>query len=778
MRLTEEEYLLDENYVVLEKKGPNLEKDKMRNIIKQRTNKKILGFLRFHLWVHNVANNGKDTKFRNWLMESVGEPPVVHDSILTRRATEQLHLYLVKKGYFENGVRDSIVLDHKKQRAEVYYKIRPGPPYRIRNLHYQVEDPAIGTYVSESRQEALIDSNDVFDIDRLDDERERLTEYLRYRGYYYFTKEYIRFRVDSAVHGNYVDVDLVLENPRQRLPEYPDSVRVEPHRKYKIREVRVNTEYSSYEKSDVEYDTLRYRQGFTFLYRDNMKYDPDILLSSTFLKPGDIYRNENESNTYRRLSELRSFKSVNIRFESAEVDTGGHWLDCTIMLSPAKKQSFSIETRGTNQGGNLGISGNVSYKNKNVFRGAETFQVDLNGGVESQKTLTEEGERQGVVDDLSFNTIEIGPEISLNFPRFLLPVNPTRFALSADPSTRFSTSYNFQRRPDYTRSITKLSLSYQWNDTRFKRHRIEPVELSSISIDKSDAFQDRLDHLNDQLLLNSYQDHLILSSRYTFTYNSQRSRTQENVFFYRGNAELAGNLLRGILAQSGVEVDEDDSYRIFNIKFAQFIRVDNDLRYYRRINNKSSFAYRFVAGIGLPFQNLEVLPFQKSFFGGGANGIRAWRARTLGPGAYFDPSLEQRFDKTGDVRLETNLEYRFDLLNVLESAFFIDAGNIWLLEEDSLRPGGEFDPETFLNEVAVGAGVGLRVDLDFFIIRFDLGLQIKDPALPVGERWLFQPKEQYNNKVRAIAEQDPTLDPDKVEYSPNLNLNIGIGYPF
>jgi hypothetical protein len=573
-----------------------------------------------------------------------------------------------------------------------------------------------------------------------------------------------------------VDVELEVR-PEARRVSAKDTVTTHPHRIWRIRRIMVHTDQDPSRKGTegTELDTLRMKEDYAFVYKDELRIDPALLVQSIYIKPGSPFDSEKEQTTYRRLSELRVFRSVNINYQRVEGKEGV--LDCRILLTRSKTHSLSLESRGTNRGGNLGVAGNVTYKNRNIFRGAETFAVDLNGGLESQRVLTEDSEEERkVFSDLELNTVEFGPELSLDFPKFLLPVDPTRFARSSNPHTRLSASMNFQERPDYTRNVASMSMSYRWDETDLKKHEVDPIGLSMIRIDKTRAFQERLEAFNDQLLLNSYQNHLIFGSQYAYTYNDQRSSDQENIHFFKANFEAAGNSLRFLHERFAEDPGSEDRYRIGGIGFSQFVKADLDLRYYHRIDEKNSLAFRAFGGLGIPYGNSDVLPFQRSFYGGGANGMRAWRIRTLGPGSYTDPSSSLSFDKIGDIKLEGNAEYRFDLIDPVESAFFIDGGNIWLLGENERRPGGNFTSEDFLSEIALGGGIGFRLDLNFFIIRLDLAIPVKDPELPVGERWIFQPKERTNAARRDRADRDP--DRDYEPYRPRPNLNLGIGYPF
>ncbi len=776
-RLSDGEYLLDQNHIERPSKDSHtVDKGGLRRIIKQEPNRRIF-WVRFHLAVHNLANNGNDSSaVRQWFMESVGEAPVVYDSTLAERSAKEMALYLRKKGYFHGTVEDSVVLNEKKQRAEVFYKVKHKQPYTIRDYNIKVDNPELKHYLVKADSQRVIKEGDHFDTEALNKERERITEFLRYRGYYAFNKEYIRFKVDSSVGKRKVDIDLRVASRRVNPRERPDTVVKRPHKKFHIDDVYINTAYYPVRKGPdtIPLDTLTMPAGYHVLYRGRLRFDPDLMVQSVFIRPDHVYRNEHEEMTYRRFADLRIFRSVNIRFLESKEDTGNTRLDCRILLTPAKTQSFSIESSGTNRGGNLGVSGSMSYSNRNMFQGAETFNITLNGGFESQKLLTSEEERS-VVGGLGLNTIEVGGELSVDFPKFLLPVNPRKFSRSSNVSTKLSGSLDFQSRPDYERSITEFKMAYSWRETVIKRHMIHPIELSSIKVTKSRAFAKQLDELNDRVLLSSFRDHLIAGTGYTFILNDQQEKEQKNIFYYKGNADFAGNLLRGMHKTFDAPSDERGSFRLFNIRYAQFLRADHDLRYYRTLNSKSQLAYRLTGGVGFPYGNLDVLPFEKSFFVGGSNSMRAWQARTLGPGSFTDLSDRLRFDRIGDIRIETNLEYRFELLPVLEGALFLDAGNIWKLEGNEVRPEGVITAD-FYKEVAVGTGLGMRVNLDFFIIRLDLGVGVRDPALPEGERWVFDDKDQYHERLREYVEE--TGGEAGRRYSPPVNLNIGIGYPF
>ncbi len=809
-KLKEGEYLVDKNIIKGSTKG--LDGEELYSILKQKPNRKILGLFRFHLAAYNLPNNekieakikkkkektdrkntkriakGKLPKERNlvfgeWLMTVVGEPPVILDSALIYKSTKQLGLYLERKGFFDGNVQDSVVVNAEKKKAEVYYLLEPKTPYTIKDTLHVITDPRLYYVIGRSYKDALLKPGENFDIDVLDAERDRITRWLRDRGYIFFNKNYIRYDADSALSSHQVNVTMEVKNMSKVPKENPDTLLEEFHIPYKIHHVEFHTNFDAKTKEDAITDTLHFNDH-TFYYTDKLQYSPRLLIQSIFLRKGKFYKLKYVERSYRRLSALGIFQSINIDFQISKEDP--EMLDCIIYLTPTKEKFFMAESKGTNTGSNLGVSANLTYSNKNTFGGAELLTLTIAGGFEAQNLLTEDQSAESsetILEDInilkSLNTIEFGPSLSVRIPKlFLSPFKMESISRSAMPMSTISTGLNFQQRPDYTRRISNISLGYEWIETKTKVHRFSPIDFSLIKINKSQSFEDQLNEINDQFLINSYQDHLTIASKYSFTSNSQtlmKIKHRKFFVYYRGGVELAGNLLRFAHKTFNAPLAESGSYEVFNVPFAQFIKLDNDVRIYRPFPNGSQLVGRAATGIGIALKNLTVLPFEKSYFTGGANGLRAWKARSIGPGSYLDP--KNTFDKIGDLMLETNLEYRFDLVDPIKGAFFMDAGNIWLLNSDSLRPGGEFDFNRFYNEIAIGAGVGLRLDLTFFIIRFDFALQVKDPSLAKGERWVWEPKTEYNNTIDTYNSEftpDPLIGP----YKPRFNFNLGIGYPF
>ena len=799
--LSSDEYLLTDNNIIITD-GAKISKENVSNILKQQPIRKVLGVLPIYLWAYNVPDPAKfaekNTKRRarnaeknekrlekgkpakpyrpygSWWRETVGEPPAILDSSRISRSVDQVRLYLLKHGWFDATVYATV--NYKKQKAEVNYFIKGNTPYFIDTIKMNISDGRLLTLTYHARREQTnVKSGDQFNIDRLDKERDYLTGYFRNRGYYTFSPELIYFQVDSTLPGNIVNLTLGIVPNKTPWPGNPDSLIVVPYQRYAVDNILVSSRDPN--GSSVAGDTILYNH-YLFNTGSDFKVKPRILSQHILFKPNQYYTQDRVTQTYKRLSALPAVRAVNIGFTPLELNTdSAKSLSCTILLTPAPKHNITLETNGTNRGGFLGISGNIGYTNRNIFQGSEMLRISLAGGIEAQRLLTDQADNGGenLSDDLSLNTIEFGPEISLTFPKFLLPVNAAKFAKSSDPKTTLTTNLSYQRRPDYERTRSFFSLAYKWSQSSQKHWVVSPAELSLISINKSAAFQQRLDEIGDLYLLNSYQDHFIMGSAVSFIYTNQALAGRQNVFYYRGDLESAGFLLRQAYEWADKPLQDDGSYHILDIPFAQYIRTKQDFRFYRIHNQRMSTAYRFIGGIGLPQENLSVLPFEKSFFAGGANDIRAWQARTLGPGSYTE--LTKSYDKIGDILLEANVEYRFDLINILEGALFLDAGNIWTLEPQTTRPGAAFEFKDFLSEVAIGGGAGARFNFGYFLIRLDVGLQLKDPAMEPGERWIFQPKEAYNEKIDQLNEERLPVN-QLSHYRWRWNFNLGIGYPF
>lgn len=797
-RLTEGQALLKTNRIQVDAHAAD--KEELGAIVKQKPNRRVLG-IPFYLHVYNLpdpekiprwrarkdaridrknekrASKGKEPKpYRptraEWLRETVGEAPMVLDSSLTARSAQQLELYMKKEGWFHAAVTDTVVLHEHAwyggrlhaPKARVSYRIMAGQAYRLRNISYSVDDSLIMGYLRGTRGNSLLHQGDRFDDDQLDAERSRVTSMLRDEGYLYFTRELIQYVADTTVGGHQVDLVMRVERPlargRRGLAGTPEGTR------YRIGEVYISTVRQQRGVALLGIDTLK-EHGYNFIYRDKLPYRTKPLAHPIFLGGDELFRQRNADRTYRRLTSLNVFDRVDISYDTTQARLRGT-ANARITLLPGKHQGFSLEGFLTNRGGALGTSVNLGYRHKNLFRSLATLQASITLGLEAQQRIAgpsgaTDVESTALGTGSLFNTVSIGPELTFGFPIYW-----KLFSKSSNAKLLVNGLFNYQRRPDFTRDLGRLSLGVQWQESRANVIGVYPLEVNVVKLPLiTQAFAEYLDAANNPVLRDSYTDHLITSMRGVLTHSTPDGDRLRNSRFLRLSGEWAHNGLKSFAKQ--VEDSLGQQYfTLAGIRYAEFVRLEIDARFRHTIHEKSSVAFRLAGGAGLPYGNLGVLPFESSFFVGGANGLRAWRARSIGPGAYRAPLIA--FDRIGEMRLEGNAEYRFKLIGFLEGALFADVGNIWNLKETEGRPGGAISSK-FLSELAVGTGVGARLNFDFFIVRFDLGLQTKDPSLPPGERWLFQPKNQYEEYITSVTG-------NAYSYRPEVNFNLGIGYPF
>ena len=721
-----------------------------------------------------------------WLAYTVGESPVLLDTALVNKGARQMEIYLRKNGYFNAEVRGEWQLNTEKslfwkegKKSNVTYHVELKDLYTIKNVEWSTEDANILKQIPKLKEKCLVKSGERFRVDNLDAERGRITLKLSNEGFYEFIPDYIIYQLDTVTSPKEVNVKLTVLN-QKALDGYGNFTgKTLPHRKFYIGNISFNTSFDPLNPNETPTDTVEYK-GLDIYSVGLSCVKPVILDRRVEVKETQLYQQRYLDETYKRFTQLGVFKTVNIQLTPRnDVKTGQALLDVKVLLAPNKKQALSFDPRVTNRAGNMGIYGNFIYKHRNVFRGAESFEFKTVVGAEASQLLggasasTSTGD-QIVQRAFQLNTFEIGPELNLILPR-LFPRDLAKTSRSNDPKSTLHAGLNYQRRPDYTRTLSQVSFGWTFieNPETVSSFDIQWAELSLIKIDRSVAFDQWLGSLNDSYLANSYQDHLILASRLGFTVNTQKDGNQPRSFYYRGNIlEGAGNMLRAIYERlPNVSTDSLGSYEINNIRFAQYVKSDHDVRYYTQSDDRNKFAFRAFVGVGIPLKNLSSLPFEKSYFSGGANGLRAWQARTLGPGTFRDTTVVRSFNNIGDIKLEFNAEYRFKITHMFQAAFFLDAGNIWLANVDNSRPGAEFNKSRFLKELAVGAGAGLRLDFDFFIVRMDVGIPLRDPLKIDGEKWLWQGKDEYNAFLSNVNNTPSTFKLQPV-------LNLGLGFPF
>jgi hypothetical protein len=756
-RIGEGEHLLVKNKIILE--DTSIDKSSLKRYVRQSPNRKILGFYRFHLGVYQLADRGKENRFKRWMKNTIGEPPVIYNTALTNNTLKQFELYMQSKGYFNAVV--TYEEDPSKKKMKVKYHIIGNEPYTLRNINYDIKDPYLGRFVFADTANSLIQKNINYDADVFQKERERVSRELRNKGFYEFNRDFITFKVDTTFESYKADLEILFNNPFTPIPGRRDTVIENRHKRFFVSEVNVIPNYSPVRPNTPYTDTTIVFSGkknskYTFFHDDKLRIKPKVIARNINISPGDVYSIRSVEQTYSFLSALRNHRYISINFHNSEKtvnnftanDTIG-MLEARVQLSRSPAIAYAIEAEGLNSAGNLGLGANLLFQHKNSFEGAEIFNLRLKGALE----VSGDKDVNRVFESLPFNTLETGAELSFEFPKLLLPIAEDRLSQRARPKSIIKTGINYRQRPDYTRIVFNVNYGFEWSETREKKHYVTPIDISSIRIFNDSILRENLPDANP-LILSRFRNHLTAGLRYTFEYNTQDISKNVDFSYLRTNFETSGNVLYLASELLGSEKDEQGSYRIFNIPYAQFVKGDADWRYYKILNNNKTLVFRLMAGVGIPYGNAEVLPFVKSYYSGGANSIRAWRIYSLGPGSYSGESASS-FDRYGDVKLEGNVEYRFPIYGFVKGALFADAGNVWFIKENPDFEGGEFLINKFYKDIAIGGGVGLRLDFNFFVIRVDAGLPLRNPALIEGDRWISSLK-GFND----------------------VNYNLGIGYPF
>ncbi|MGB1242164.1 MAG: BamA/TamA family outer membrane protein [Chitinophagales bacterium] len=764
--LGEDDILLNSATIVLDSAEVMNKKGKLMGglyaLSRPIPNVKLL-FFRPKLAFYHSANKSKKKKgLRSWLKKRFGEPPALYDTTKLYISSLKMEKYLKDNGYFGSTVSYESTFKRDSTLADVIYHIQSNGQYQIEELEFLSPQKDITTIIDAKKGGSALKTEQPYKLSSIVEERSRLTYEIRNQGYYDFNKNYIFFEVDSTLGD-------LKSKVRVNIAEPSDSTF---HHDYIHNEIYVFPNYSLDKIiPPSENDTSMYRY-FTFINsKRNIK--PKPIDKNTVLKKGVHFSQKSHDFTVNRLMSLGIFKFINIKYEPfVDSLTGQHYLDTYMYLTPSIWRTLGVDfevsqSQNSTIGNLLGLSGKFSYTNKNSFGGGERLELSLTGGLETQ--LQSSG---GLI-----SVIDLNPALDLTFPWFITPFKVKRPSQYYIPYSHLNVNYNFQRRLDfYDYNSVNMSFGYKWQDSPRTSHELNPIVLSLVDLSNTQPTFDSL-LLTNPRLRTSFEDIVIMGLNYSYTYSNPDFRGSGNQLYYRATGDVSGNLFRLL---SGWLSNGSKPYELLNVPVTQYARIDGDVRFFRNFSAGSVLATRFTGGIGVPYGNSEVLPYLKQFFIGGTNSIRAYRFRTLGPGSYSNQEEETNnqigfFDQAGDIKLELNLEYRFDFYSFFEGAFFVDAGNIWLLDYDPNRPGGwikesnsdnpaqgQFKLGKILDEVAIGVGFGLRADFDFFLIRFDFATPLRSPFLPKGERWRLK-------DIRPLSSQ---------WRKDNLRLNLAIGYPF
>lgn len=761
-KLPEGQYLLARNEVEVKKESDLRRKERVKPeevsvYIKQKPNKRILG-LKFSAWMYNLSNPEKSNLINRWLRR-IGDPPVVYDSTLTLRSVDEISIYLRGRGFYDSHVE--FAADTTRKKVVVKYDVETGMPARIGSVRYFWQDNFLEPIMRADSANTLLHAGDPFDVNVLQQERERITKYLKDQGYYTFNINNITYRADTT-RTDSIPVTVVV---RQHTAGHDasDAPIMENNAIYRIRNIYIQPDYNpDVEASDPDYagklDTVEYR-GVYFIYYDKQNVKKDVLLRAVNIFPNYLYNETDINRAYDNVMRLDYFRNVRIRYSevadslsdnlityigdstATQNFTRERYLDYTIQCMPEKKQRFSVDGELTTTSNYYGALMTLGYAHRNLFKGLELFEATLTGGYEYMRIKDRR------------NSFEIGGSVGLTLPRFMTPFKIDPYNKLINTRTHIEFAMNSQNRPYYRRVLSSGAFGYSWSNRKFSSFAVRPIDVSVVKMRSVDP--DFLNTIQNPYLRNSYSSQLIAGISASYVYNNQLKNVNKNTFRIRMNAETNGNLLYG-LSKLFAGDTSSEYHKLFGIQFAQYVRADVDASYRFRLGDKSGLVYRIYAGAGIHYGNSKNtnIPFERLFYGGGPNSMRAWQVRTLGPGSTPKPEESVYPTQLGNFKLETNLEFRFPVYGFLNGAVFTDVGNIWLVGRNIYTPEAKFNIHNFYKQLGVAAGLGARFDFNFFLIRVDWGMKIHDPNEPKDFRWI------RNFTLR------------------NSTFNFGIGYPF
>ena len=740
-------YLLDE--VKIHTDNKEIKPSDMRLYVRQNPNSKWFSTIKTQLYVYNWS--GRDsTKWFNRFLRKIGDAPVIYNESDAIRSQEEIAKAVQNLGYMGASVKRTTKT--KKKKLKLFYEITSGKPYIVRTLKYDISDKKIAEYLRNDSTQSMLREGMLFDVNVLDAERQRITDYLLCNGYYKFNKDYITYTADTARNTHQVDLTLHLLPYKTYVGDTPKE-----HFQYKINKINFITDcdvLQSSALSSIEINDSLHYNGFPIYYKDKLYLRPKVLVDNLRFASGDLYDERNVQKTYTYFGRLSALKYTNIRFFETQ-NGDSTQLNCYVMLTKSKHKSISFELEGTNSAGDLGAAASVSFQHRNLFRGSETFMVKFRGAYEAISGL-QPGYK-------NHNYTEYGVETSINFPNFLFPFLTSDFKRRIKATTEFGLQYNYQLRPEFSRTIASASWSYKWMQKQKIQHRIDLLDISYLYLPWiSSQFQE--DYINkdkdNYILKYNYENRLIVRMGYNYSYNSAggalvNNTITTNSYSIRAGFESAGNILYGISKMINMRKNKDGEYAILGIPYAQYLKGDFDFAKNIIIDHRNSLAFHAGIGIAVPYGNAKVVPFEKRYFSGGANSVRGWSVRNLGPGSFAGDG--NFMNQSGDIKLDASIEYRTRLFWKFRGAAFIDAGNIWTIREYENQPGGVFEFDKFYKQIAVAYGLGLRLDLDFFVLRFDGGMKAINP------------------KYKKAKERYPIIHP---RFSRDFAFHFAVGYPF
>lgn len=717
-----------------------------------------------NFFLYNLVNT-KNGRYKTNNVRKIGEPPRILDSALVDLSALQINRYLFNKGYLQSQVASEVEYVGNG-RAHVRFLAKTGSPYYINSLLLDVPDPSVAAlYLQNKHTFTALRTGDQLDVDSIAVERENIYILMRRNGYFDYIRQYMSVDIDTTLQHQQANIRVHIENPEAQSR----------HLKYEIDNSLVTIRYAEDHRNKPEPKTTQPTEGIRFEDYTH-KFRPSGIAGYLFQKKGNLYNLDLENTTYDRLYELNTFRSVKLNYTKKE----GNKLDLHYELIPRAYMSNQIEGEYTFSGGMSGFNLGNTFSHRNLFGGAEQLDINLRYGLLFDSRL------DGNIFDRVFNNdFQIGVNITL--PKLLTPFGNRDISGYGLPRTIFTSNLQvFDQIRTYSNRYFVNTMAYQWYHSRDKQHQFTPIVLEYRHGQLNQDFaQDLIDQGYLLYVRSNNRAYFGWGSQYAYTLNASRLNRTENFLYFRGAVDLSGNLLNLASSIFNFNTNIDGEKELFGVPYLQYAKLESDIRWYRHLGGDRQLVLRFNPGIAVPYgNNSSLLIFEKSFYGGGMNGMRAWQARTLGPGNYnrqvLDPSLRmnlRNLDQLGEIKLEGNIEYRFKIWNdfwgaKVKAATFADFGNIWRIRENELNPGGKFEADKFLGQIAIGGGAGLRFDLDYFIIRFDVGAKVKDPQFDKADQWVIS---KWFNGREFKAQYAETNAPDRYRF---LQYNFGIGMPF
>lgn len=709
-------FLLDDVNVKIERNKGRINVGELRSYVRQQGNSRWFSTFKVPLGTYSLA--GRDsTKWINRALKSMGEPPVLYDSVKTKLSCRDLRSKMFGDGFLDASVYANT--SSKGKKIDVTYIVNPGGRYSVRNVRYDIKDSVIAEFLGHRGSLANgLRPGMLFSITSLDQERKRIVDILANNGYYRFNKDFISYNADTLSRTKEVDITLILNKYRAN-----NSSDETLHKRYRIGTV-------FFQSGDVADTVIHLRKK--------------VLDNNTFIEPSQFYSSRELQKTYNHFGRLQAVKYTNISFRE-QPDSA--FLNCRIQISTNKPSTISFQPEGTNTAGDFGAAATLAYQNRNLFHGSELLSLEFRGAYEAIRGL------EGYAND---NFEEYGAEARLLFPRFIAPFLPRQFRRRITATSEVSLSYNLQNRPEYHRRVLSAAWKYKWNDANHHdKYQVDLLDLNYVSMPWiSNKFKtDYLDDVSNRnaILRYNYENLFIMKFGFGYSYNNKR-------YVIKSSVETAGNLLNLFSHTVNASRNELGMYKLFNIAFAQYVKCDFEYTGNWNIDYNNALVFHLGLGLAYPYGNSTILPFEKRYFSGGANSVRGWNVRSLGPGRYVEKDGNINFiNQTGDMKIDVNVEYRAHLFWKINGALFVDAGNIWTLRDYLEQQGGQFRFNEFLKEMAVGYGMGLRFNFDYFILRVDFGMKAVNPV--------YETRRQHY----------PVIHP---KLSRDLTFHFAVGLPF